>query len=322
MNIVCRYLLAVAALALPAFGQEPLPSMDLGQLQEAMAQARQALAQANLHITPDFPDCSSHTARFPGCDANADYLSGYDAGMRALDNRGYDAAIRSFDRLINAKSARADGALYWKAYALNRLGKRDDALASIAQLQRDYPKSHWLNDAQALQVEVRQSSGKAVSPADESNDDIKLIAINGLMNADPDRAVPLLEGVLKGTAAPPVKDRAMFVLAQNQSPRAQQLLADYAKGSGNPDLQIRAVRYLGMAGSPERLQLLAGIYSGTSDASVKRAVVQALFIAGGAPQLVGLARKERDPEMKKAIVQQLSMMRSKEATDYMLELLK
>jgi hypothetical protein len=36
---------------------------------------------------------------------------------------------------------------------------------------------------------------------------------------------------------------------------------------------------------------------------------------------VELARKETDPNMKKAIVQQLSLMGGKEATDYLVELL-
>ena len=39
-------------------------------------------------------------------------------------------------------------------------------------------------------------------------------------------------------------------------------------------------------------------------------------------RLVEMARAGRDPAMKKEIVQRLSLMRSKEATDYMLELLK
>lgn len=38
--------------------------------------------------------------------------------------------------------------------------------------------------------------------------------------------------------------------------------------------------------------------------------------------LVELARKETDPAMKKTIVERLSMSRAKEATDYMMELLK
>ncbi|HVV45040.1 MAG TPA: tetratricopeptide repeat protein, partial [Bryobacteraceae bacterium] len=129
----------------------------------------------------------------------------YDSGTRALDQHHYDEAVMRFDQVINSKSSRADGALYWKAYALNRAGKKDDALATLSQLRRDYPQSPWLNDAQALENEVKQSSGQPISPAQESNDDLKLLAINSLMHADPERAVPLIESILKGSAPPNVK---------------------------------------------------------------------------------------------------------------------
>ena len=48
---------------------------------------------------------------------------------------------------------------------------------------------------------------------------------------------------------------------------------------------------------------------------------QALFLAGDSHDLVELARAEKDPGIKQSIVQQLSLMHSKEATDYMLEIL-
>ena len=311
------YLLALACL--PALGQTP--EVDAARAQADAARAQVDALQAQLAPLRSsrlaFDKITTGVRPNP---FNSDFE--YDNGMRHLDNRQYENAIQSFDHVVTNKAPRAEGALYWKAYALNRLGKKDDALAAIAQLRRDYPKSRWLNDAQALEVEVKQSSGKPVSPAEESNEDLKLIAINGLMSADPAKAVPLLEGILKGTAAPPVKDRAMFVLAQSQSPRAQQVLTDYAKGAGNPDLQVRAVRYMGVAGTQERLQMLTTVYSATADPTVKRAVVQALFMAGAATRLVDLARKESDPQMKIAIVQQLSNMHTKESDDYMLELLK
>jgi len=44
-----------------------------------------------------------------------------------------------------------DAALYWKAYAENRLGKRDAALATIADVKRRFPQSRWLKDAGALE---------------------------------------------------------------------------------------------------------------------------------------------------------------------------
>jgi tetratricopeptide (TPR) repeat protein len=310
------FVLTTIAAALPAFAQTPMPQVDLDKalsgLDNAMAALDKPLAGLDLQL-----------GRGIGRGVGQSFSPDYETGMRQLDERKYEDAVQRFDRVVAAKSDRADGALYWKAYALNRLGKRDDALAAIAQLRRDYSKSRWLDDAQALEVEVRQNSGKPVSPDTESNEELKLIAINGLMNADPDRAVPLLENILKGTAPPRIKDRALFVLAQNRSQRSQQVLADYAKGTANPDLQRKAIQYIGMIKSPEHDQLLSTIYAGTTNPEVKRAIVQGLFISGAAPKLVELARSEHDPAIKIFIVNQLSMMATnKDATDYMLELLK
>jgi tetratricopeptide (TPR) repeat protein len=366
-----KYCLAAVLTMVPAFAQ-PVPDLDM---QKDLAQMRADLANAHVDMM------IGHAGMlFQGRGAPGKFDIDYDNGTRALDDHKYDEAVRRFDAVINNKSQRADGALYWKAYALNRLRRRDDALAALAALRRDYPSSRWLNDAQALESEVKQGSGQAASPAQESNEDLKLMAINSLMGADPDRAMPLLEGLLKGNSTPAVKDRAMFVLTQNQSPRAQQILAQYAKGAGNPDLQTRAIRYIGMSGTSDARQQLVGIYGASSDMGVKRQVIQALmisnakdtlvtlaknekdadlradairqlgimgatdqllqlyssendpkakravieglFIHNDAKALVDLARKESDPAMKRSIVERLSLMRSKEATDYMMELLK
>lgn len=332
------FLLTIIATALPAFSQTPIPQVDLEKalsgLDNAMAgldntmsgldqlaglgklAGLESLSGLNLQLS--LPSVTP----FPS--GTRDFSPDYESGMRQLDGRNYEDAIQRFDRVVAAKSSRADGALYWKAYSLNRLGKRDEALAAIAQLRRDFPKSRWLDDAQALEVEVRQNSGKPVSPETETNEDLKLIAINGLLSGDPDRAVPLLEGILKGTAPPKIKDRALFVLAQSRSPRAQQVLADYAKGTANPDLQKKAIQYIGMMKSPEHEQLLSTIYTGTTNPEVKRAIVQGFFISNAAAKLVELARGEHDPAMKIFIVNQLSLMakNNKDAADYMLELLK
>ncbi len=241
----------------------------------------------------------------------------YDSGTRLLDEHKYDEAIQRFDRVIASKSDRTDGALYWKAYALNRIGKRDEAIAALAVLRRDYPNSHWLNDAQALEAEVKQNAGQPVSPADESNEDIKLMAINSLMNADPERAIPLLEGLLKSNATPRVKDRAMFVLTQNRSARAQQILADYAKGAGNPDLQVRAIRYVGMSGTPEAQQQLASVYAASNDVAVKREIIRSLMVSKGRDVLFTLAKSEKDPSLRAEAIRQLGVMK---ATDQLVQL--
>ncbi|HEU5022797.1 MAG TPA: HEAT repeat domain-containing protein, partial [Bryobacteraceae bacterium] len=229
----------------------------------------------------------------------------YDAGTRALDQHRYDEAVIRFDQVITSKSSRADGALYWKAYALNRAGKKDESLATLQQLRRDYPQSAWLNDAQALETEVKQSSGQPISPAQESNDDLKLLAINSLMNADPERAVPLIENILKGNSPPNVKRNALFVLTQSRSPRAQQLLRDYAKGGGNPDLQLQAIRYLGQTGSRDSQQQLGGIYGAVTDARVKATIIDSLSGTRAWDSLLNIAKTEKDPALRNQAIRSL-----------------
>ncbi len=234
----------------------------------------------------------------------------YDAGTRALDQHHYDEAVIRFDQVINSKSSRADGALYWKAYALNRAGKKDEALSTLTQLHRDYPQSAWLNDAQALETEVKQSSGQPISPAQESNDDLKLLAINSLMNADPERAVPLIENILKGSSPPNVKRNALFVLTQSRSPRAQQLLSDYAKGGGNPDLQLQAIRYLGQSGSKDSQQQLGSIYGTVSDARVKGTIIDSLSNTRAWDSLLNIAKTEKDADLRNRAIRTLANNRN------------
>ena len=50
-------------------------------------------------------------------------------------------------------------------------------------------------------------------------------------------------------------------------------------------------------------------------------VLNAFFVGGDAHELVEIARKETDPELKKAAVSKLSVMGSKEGTQYLMELL-
>src|SRR5436853_243741 len=82
----------------------------------------------------------------------------------------------------------------------------------------------------------------------ETDDDLKLLVLRGIMQSDPDQAIPIIEKVLTSANSPKVKDRALFVLSQSRSPRARDIIAGVAKGNGNPDLQLRAIRYVGMMG--------------------------------------------------------------------------
>jgi hypothetical protein len=256
----------------------------------------------------------------------------YDDGREDLDEDRYDQAEAKFKELADMNGPQTDAALYWKAYAQNRLGKRDAALATIADLKRRFPQSRWQKDASALEIEVRQSTGQPVKPGDQSDDELKMLAIQGLMNSDPERAMPLLEKVLNGTGTPKEKSKALFVIAQSGSPQAQGLLAKVALGQSNPDLQRKAVEYLGIFGGvsggveggveggikggvtgPNRnrggaKQILAEVYASSGDASVKRAVLRSYMLSGDRQNLFAAAKGEKDESLRREAIRQLGLV--------------
>lgn len=235
----------------------------------------------------------------------------YERARDLIENSKFDRAIVELDRLIPLKSNRTDAALYWKAYVLSRLGQRPEALTTIGDLTKQYPESRWLKDAKAIEVEVRQSSGQPVSPASQDDEDLKLMALRGLMNSDPEQALPVLEKMLTGTNSPKVKDRALFVLSQSRSARAREIIAGVAKGNANPDLQMRAIRYLGMMGGAESRTLLADAYKATPDVAVKRAILRSYMTSGDRERLFGLAKAETDQSLRAEAVRQLGVMNAR-----------
>jgi HEAT repeat protein len=188
------------------------------------------------------------------------------------------------------------------------LGQRTEALATIAALTKEYPTSRYLKEAKALEVEVRNAGGQAVTPETQADEDLKLMAIASLQHTSPEQAVPMLEKLLQGTASPRVKARALYVLALSNSPRARDVLKNIAKGNSTPELQMRAVNYLGVHGGSESRAALAEIYAGTADVDVKRAILRAFMVSGEKQRLLTVAQSEKDQSLRSSAVDQLGVM--------------
>ena len=163
-----------------------------------------------------------------------------------------------------------------------------------------------------LKIEVQQSTGQPSHPESQPDEDLKMLAITGLMNSDPQRAMPLLEKVLNGPGTPKEKSKALFVLAQNGSPQSREILARIASGQSNPDLQRKAVEYLGMFGGQESRQTLATIYASTSDVSVKRAILRSYMIGGDKEHLFAAAKSEKDASLRAEAIRQLGIVHAPE----------
>ena len=232
----------------------------------------------------------------------------YEEGTDAIDEERWDEAVQHFDAVVAKKGRKADGARYWKAYAQSKAGRSAEALATLGELRRAAPQSRWLDDARALELQIRQRSGERPSPDRQGDDELKLLALNGLAHQEPEKAIPMLETVLGGASSVKMKQKALFVLAQIGSPQAREILARVARGEKHPQLQMEAIKYLGLFGGPESRQTLADVYAASTDADVKKAVLHGFMTSGDKARVLALARGEKDPELRKAAIHQLGIM--------------
>jgi HEAT repeat protein len=225
-----------------------------------------------------------------------------------VDEGRWEDAVRAFDRLAGDKGRRADAALYWKAYSQQKLGRDADALETLSRLRSTYAKSSWVKEAKALELQIRQGAGQAPRPEAQGDEDLKLLAIDGLMGSNPQQALPLILKLLETSQSPKLRDRALFVLAQSGTPEARDVLARVARGETYPGMQRKAIQYLSIFGGAESRQALADIYRSASDRSVKKAVLQAFMIGGDKERLLALAKGEPDPGLRRSAIQQLGVM--------------
>jgi thioredoxin-like negative regulator of GroEL len=304
----------------------------------------------------------------------------YQDGRRALDASRWEEAIRAFER-ASEDEALTDAATYWQAYAYHKLGDPSRALSLIEGMEQQFPESQWLDDARALALEIR---GNRTDDALDEDEELKVIALNGLLQTDEEEALPLLEELLSNDASNQMKGRALFVLAQSDSDKAMEILAATARNGSDPELQKQAIHYLGVHRSEGNLELLSSLYEGAGlspelrrvilesymiggdterllavardasesielrkmaihflgasgvdpnrllelypsqgiSAELKTQILHGLFVSGSIPELIALARGEKDPELKKRAVHWISMSGTPEAKQFLMELVR
>jgi len=116
---------------------------------------------------------------------------------------------------------------------------------------------------------------------------LKITALEALMSAPPERALPIVEKVLAGNSSDEIKERALFILSQIDLPAAQTILLEAARQGGG-EMQLEAIRMIGIGGNPEALAGLIDVY-GSGDEDVRESVLEAYLIAGDPQSIYQIA---------------------------------
>lgn len=145
-----------------------------------------------------------------------------------------------------------------------------------------------------------------VSDVEDPSEALKIAALEALISAPPERALPLVIKVLDADNTDEVKERALFVLSQIDLPEAQTRLLDVAR-SGDSELSVEAVRMIGIGGNAEALAGLQDLYS-SGDEDLREAVLEAYMIAGDVDAVHAIATNAADAEEFEAAVKMLGIM--------------
>ena len=108
--------------------------------------------------------------------------------------------------------------------------------------------------------------------------------------------------------------QAMFVGGDAQH------LIEVVRGDKDEAMRRAAVRNLGLLSRDRTGDVLGGVYK--SDPVLRGAVIDAFFLQQNVAALIAIAREEKDPGLRRDAVQKLSLMKSKEATAFLLEILE
>lgn len=244
----------------------------------------------------------------------------YWQGHELLKKSDWNGALERFRQLETSlrqkEPASADAAIYWQAYALLQARRTAEARATLEKLRRDYPDSRWSKDADSLLRQV-ESGPSATAPMKGADEDLAEVAVTGLMQAPPERAIPILRKVLNGSHSLDVKKRALFVLSQLDDTAALETLGEVASGSPDPELREEAIRMLGVSGEDNAIERLQAIYASSRSNEDKRSIIQAWLIADRPKLVMQAARNETDEDLRRAAIQALGAM---EATGELKEL--
>ncbi|MET0226305.1 MAG: HEAT repeat domain-containing protein [Dokdonella sp.] len=258
-------------------------------------------------------DANAAHAASDGDMAPADKASNqlYWQGQAALKKSDWSGALKRFEeleRLLRDKEPKsADAALYWEAYALVQAKRGVEAKNVLERLHREFPDSRWSRDAEALLQQARPAAAKVDADA-MKDDELAGLAVEGLLNAPPERALPILKKVLQSQRSVEIKKRALFVLSQLGSDEAMDVVIDTTKNSSDPDMRDEAIRMLGISGEARAIERLREVYATSKDAHEKDRIIEAWLVADRKDLVLASARTESDESVRRKAIQTLGAL--------------
>ena len=227
------------------------------------------------------------------------------AARQAINRADYQTAATLYGDLAHRypNASRAGDALYWAAFALYKNDNLDRARGLLATQQQRYPKAATLRDGDALLARVqaalaKQGDAEAAEwirrhaqpaadtggtrggscPGEDDDDDLRIAALNGLLQMDATNALPILKKVLakRDACSAGLRRKAVFIVSQKRGDETEDILLDVARRDPDSEVRQQAVFWLSQVGSDRAVTALDSILRSATDPELQDKAIFAL----------------------------------------------
>jgi len=239
------------------------------------------------------------------------------AARQAFSRGDYTRAANLYGDLTRRypSAARAGDALYWAAFALYKSDDLDRARSLLITQQRRYAKAATLRDGDALLARIQgalaqqgdEEAGRWLAehaqpaqpaqlaqpaqpaqpatpvdthgcPDEDDDDNVRIAALNGLLQMDATNALPILKKVLarRDACSAGLRRKAVFIVSQKRGAETEDILLDVARNDADSEVRLQAVFWLSQVGSDRAVTALDSILRTATDPELQDKAIFAL----------------------------------------------
>ncbi|HEV2751785.1 MAG TPA: HEAT repeat domain-containing protein [Gemmatimonadales bacterium] len=138
-------------------------------------------------------------------------------------------------------------------------------------------------------------------PNEDDDDDVRMQALNALLQMDAANALPILKNVLahRDACSAGLRRKAVFIVSQKRSAETESILLDVARNDPDAEVRLQAVFWLSQVGSDRAVTALDSILRTATDPELQDKAIFALsqiHQARAAEIIRNYAANERSPD--------------------------
>jgi HEAT repeat protein len=220
----------------------------------------------------------------------------YEQAQELIQRGRFGQAERELQTLLERypDDEMAAEALYWRAFALYRLGFDVDDREELREAQELLRQALAKNadaqtsgDARALLARLegklaslgdREAAKSTRDRVDAEDDELKMAALNALIHMDSERALPILKRILREPEKYPraMREQAVFLIAQHADEDASDILLEIARSDTEPEIRENAIFWLSQVDNEGTLDVLSQILETERDSGLQEKAIFAI----------------------------------------------